>query len=938
MKKIAILLFLSLILFSCAEEPIAQRIRIDLSGEWQTEFGAINLPGTTDEALFGDEPADTTATGQLTRRHSIAKAITYSREIEIPDTMADMRIILHMEKTKPSTLSIDGMDIESYGHLHTPHVYDLTYFATPGKHLFEIKIDNSERAIPQEISGSHAISEATQTNWNGILGDFYIEAMPKTSIESIMPYPDVDNKNVMMKVVTQSESECVIIVNIKGKTFNTDKKFTFEREQKFRIRGGKDAVLMEIPMDGCPLWSEHNPALCEAVVTLRSLQGTDVQKTTFGMRKFATDGTQFTINNKPTFLRGKHDACVFPQTGYAPMDVESWLKIFKTAKAYGINHYRFHSWCPPEAAFEAADLVGIYLQPELPFWGCFEKDKFRLNRFLYNEGIEILDKFGSHPSFVMMALGNELCGDVNIMRQWKEEFHQRDDRHLYAFGSNNNLGWQGQQEGEDFLVTCRIGGEEPEKYNTHVRASFSFADAFEGGILNGTYPNTRMNFDNALKASTVPVVSHETCQFQIYPDFAEEAKYTGVLAPMNLREFRRRLGKQFENADEMSKKFHMASGKLAMLCYKADIEMCLRSHNMGGFQMLDLQDYPGQGTALVGVLDAFMESKGLIEEEEFRGFCSDIVPLALMDKYTWTTNEHFVADIAIANYSEQDFGKSVEWTISDKEQNNIAKGTFDKKEIKSGKVENVGHIDIDLSKTGGINAPSMMTLSLNCDNRCNTYNIYVYSDDDKSWENIRYATELNDSVKALLENGETVIFSPKHADIENVSVGGMFTPDYWNYAMFKNISQIVNKPVSPGTLGYLIDDKNATLTNNFPTQFHSDWQWWTIAKNTRPIIIDGTAITPDVMAIDNIDRAHKLGVLFSLSIGKGHLVVCMTDLKAITDKPEGRQYIRMIGQYAKEKKNATEMSWENVVELFSRTIDEEEIAGIDNISDYSEKR
>ena len=237
-----------------------------------------------------------------------------------------------------------------------------------------------------------------------------------------------------------------------------------------------------------------------------------------------------------------------------------------------------------------------------------------------------------------------------------------------------------------------------------------------------------------------------------------------------------------------------------------------------------------------------------------------------------------------------------------------------------------------------VNHPSMMTLSLNCDNRCNTYNIYVYSDDDKSWENIRYATELNDSVKALLENGETVIFSPKHADIENVSVGGMFTPDYWNYAMFKNISQIVNKPVSPGTLGYLIDDKNATLTNTFPTQFHSDWQWWTIAKNTRPIIIDGTAITPDVMAIDNIDRAHKLGVLFSLSIGNGHLVVCMTDLKAITDKPEGRQYIRMIGQYAKEKKNTTEMNWEDAVELFNRTISEEEIAGIDNISDYSEKR
>ena len=206
------------------------------------------------------------------------------------------------------------------------------------------------------------------------------------------------------------------------------------------------------------------------------------------------------------------------------MDVETWRHYFRVAKSYGINHYRFHSWCPPEACFEAADIEGIYLQAELPFWGWMGKDNTRLISYLREEGLRIQQEYGHHASFVMFALGNELSGDFEVMQSLVDTFRQADHRHLYAYGSNNYLGFKGQLPGEDYLVTCRIGGEKPQSLDTHVRGSFSFADAYDGGDLNHTYPNTAMDFSEAVARAGVPVVSHETGQFQVYPDYREIAK------------------------------------------------------------------------------------------------------------------------------------------------------------------------------------------------------------------------------------------------------------------------------------------------------------------------------------------------------------------------------------------------------------------------------
>ena len=296
------------------------------------------------------------------------------------------------------------------------------------------------------------------------------------------------------------------------------------------------------------------------------------------------------------------------------MDYHAWHKYFQRCCDYGINHVRFHSWCPPEQAFAAADKLGIYLQPELPFWGDFNAKDSVLMTFLHKEGLNILHEYSHHPSFAMFALGNELWGSIDEMARFVSDFRKEAPDILFTFGSNYYLGYQGVKPGMDYFTTCRVGGEAWGSYDTHTRGSFSYADAKTSGMLNSEYPNTLMTLDAGCQRSTVPVISHETGQFQTYPDYDEIGKYTGVLYPYNLETFRARL--EAAGMADQAKDFHRASGLWSLQLYKADIELDLRTDGMDGFQLLDLQDYPGQGSAYVGILDAFMDSKGLCTEHE----------------------------------------------------------------------------------------------------------------------------------------------------------------------------------------------------------------------------------------------------------------------------------------------------------------------------------
>ena len=843
-----------------------------------------------------------------------------------------------MERTKPTTIWIDGKEVGANNDISTAQQYDLSSYLFPGTHTVAILVDNGKQAVPEKVYGSsHAYSASTQTNWNGIIGDFYLESAPLCGIDEIQLYPDVAKKVVTARVTLRNPDKGVGkgILSFYAEAWNTDKQHKTP-VQTIEVDWTKPEQELELALgDKALLWSEFTPALYRLSVSLKTDQSVDTEQATFGLRDFKAKGRQFTMNGKVTFLRGKHDACVFPLIAHTAMDVETWRHYFQVAKQYGINHYRFHSWCPPEACFEAADIEGIYLQPELPVWGNIDIDDTELCDYLLKEGRNLHRAYSNHASFVMFGLGNEMSGEEGLA-MLIQTFKKEDNRHIYASGSNNYLGFKGKQADEDYFTTCRVGREDDKQFNTHARASFSFADAYDGGYLNHTYPNSEMDFSSANALCDVPIISHETGQFQVYPNYEEIKKYTGVLKPRNFEIFKKRL--EEAGMIDQAHDFMMASGKWSALLYRADIEMNLRTPEWGGFQLLDLQDYPGQGSAYVGILDAFMESKGLIAPEEWRHFCSEVVPLFCTEKFCWTNDEALTGEVEIANYSESDLnGKQLSWVLTDSKQQVLDKGVLPL-QVKQGELAKVGTLKPAIAS---VRKAEKVTLALSIDGTPyrNDYSLWIYPAADKevtSSEDICVTDDLDAHLKYLTEGGK-VLWFPSKDKHKDQTVGGLFQTDYWNYRMFRTICENLDRPVSPGTLGILTDPGHPALAD-FPTEFHTNWQWFPIIKQSYPMILDRLSddYRPIVQIIDNVERNHKLGLLFEFKVGNGKLLVCMSDLKAVQDKPEARQFYRSILEYMESPAFAPSysLSVKDLQDLFTAKVKTGEMKKLFNISSY----
>lgn len=941
---------------ACTQQlPPDTRSRISLEGNWGLQLDtagtgiapdwltksctdSLFLPGTTDMGKMGTYNTDMTLTTGLSREYVFEGKALYTKQIRIPEEWDGTSVRLVMERTKPTTIWIDGKEVGANNDISTAQQYDLSSYLFPGTHTVAILVDNGKQAVPEKVYGSsHAYSASTQTNWNGIIGDFYLESAPLCGIDEIQLYPDVAKKVVTARVTLRNPDKGAGkgILSFYAEAWNTDKQHKTP-VQTVEVDWTKPEQELELALgDKALLWSEFTPALYRLSVSLKTDQSVDTEQATFGLRDFKTKGRQFTMNGKTTFLRGKHDACVFPLIAHTAMDVKTWRHYFQVAKQYGINHYRFHSWCPPEACFEAADIEGIYLQPELPIWGNIDIDDTELCDYLLKEGRNLHRAYSNHASFVMFGLGNEMSGEEGLA-MLIQTFKKEDNRHIYASGSNNYLGFKGKQADEDYFTTCRVGREDDKQFNTHARASFSFADAYDGGYLNHTYPNSEMDFSSANALCDVPIISHETGQFQVYPNYEEIKKYTGVLKPRNFEIFKKRL--EEAGMIDQAHDFMMASGKWSALLYRADIEMNLRTPEWGGFQLLDLQDYPGQGSAYVGILDAFMESKGLIAPEEWRHFCSEVVPLFCTEKFCWTNDEALTGEVEIANYSESDLnGKQLSWVLTDSKQQVLDKGVLPL-QVKQGELAKVGTLKPAIAS---VRKAEKVTLALSIDGTPyrNDYSLWIYPAADKEVvpsEDICVTDDLDAHLKYLTEGGK-VLWFPSKDKHKDQTVGGLFQTDYWNYRMFRTICENLDRPVSPGTLGILTDPGHPALAD-FPTEFHTNWQWFPIIKQSYPMILDRLSddYRPIVQVIDNVERNHKLGLLFEFKVGNGKLLVCMSDLKAVQDKPEARQFYRSILEYMESSAFAPSysLSAKDLQDLFTAKVKTGEMKKLFNISSY----
>ncbi|MBI2927362.1 MAG: discoidin domain-containing protein [Verrucomicrobia bacterium] len=833
----------------------------------------------------------------------------YQRDFDIPAKWQGQRVVLSLERPHWETrVWVGSRLVGTNQSLSTPHDYDLGLLP-PGKHTLTVRVDN--RLVVDVGHDSHSVSDHTQGNWNGIVGRLELRATPPVWIDELQVYPHVATKSVTVKgrignaTGQPGRSRVVLHTDYAAllQSARAEMKFL---DVTWEVEGGTFETTL--PLGTSPrLWDEFDPVLFHLSAALAPALATNVNfsnTVTFGLREFAAQGTQFVINGRKTFIRGTLECCIFPKTGHPPTDVAEWKRIIRVAKAHGLNNLRFHSWCPPEAAFVAADELGFYLHVEASSWANASTtlgDGKPVDRWLYEETDRILRYYGNHPSFVLMPYGNEPGGPkhAEFLAKWVEYCKAKDPRRLYTSGA----GWPQIAE------------------NQWHSSPDPRVQSWGGGLktrINAKPPETRTDYRDYIGARAVPVISHEIGQWCVYPNFGEMKKYTGYLKPRNFEIFRETLRAHHQLA--LAKKFLLASGKLQALCYKEDIEAALRTPGMGGFQLLDLHDFPGQGTALVGVLDPFWEAKGYVSAAEFSRFCDSTVPLARLSKRVFTTAEKLEADLEVAHFGSAILDNALAtWRLVSDTGKVVAQGELPPRPVPVDNAITLGRVSVGLRdipvparyklivalRSSADVSPVLPSTSNSVHDHerrgprptfVNDWDVWVYPP-NLSTEvpaGVTVVDDLNDRVLAALDAGGKVLLLIPPSRVKGDRLGKValgFSSIFWNTAWTRR------QP--PHTLGVLCDPQHPAFAD-FPTDSHSNWQWWYLVSRAGAMILDDLPprLRPTVLVIDDWFTARRLGLLFEAKVGRGKLAVCSIDLQSdLASNPVARQFRHSLLRY-----------------------------------------
>ena len=947
-------------------------MRYDLSGKWEIKLpdGRVKadgfLPGSLDENSVGDPDrvakawhpdiedrsgedteftdVDSRITTRLTRRFTYEGPAEFSMVFEY-DVKADRRYYLHIERTRAASAFVDGKEARriAYG-LSTPTVFDVTGLLHKGS-VITLVTDNTYPGMPyRDITFSSAATDETQTNWNGAVGEIYVEETDARRIEEVRVYPDVKD-NLTVSIVLRVAYEPITVPS-KDSDFSANRCYndpTSAASQDtavteasvsaaVRISGKclaapvERTILLtsgnttEVRFDNIALteecsdalWDEYEGNLHEIEISLiRGDEVTDSRTVRFGLRTFSYDDTgRLILNGRRIFLRSEANCGLFPETGHPPMDLTSWERIVATYRSYGVNCIRFHSWCPPEAAFETADRLGVMIEAELPNWN--PRDAFNDEacfNFYKNELTQIIKTYTNHPSFVMLALGNELHASdegVDRMHELLRTARALDPTRLYAWGSNNYYGNKGADPDSDFYTGS-------DHYGTPLRFSGN------KGVINTTTPNTRRDLSAVLgsirDSYKKPVFTFEVGQYEILPDMKELEEFNGVTRPDNLTVVNERRKKNGISDAEWERRVN-ATGEIALKAYREEIEGVLRTPGLSGISLLGLQDFTGQGTALVGMLNSHLQPKPypFSDPARFARFFTDRAVLVLFDRYTYENGETFTAEVKVANYGKEplpgEFSYRLETASSGRGYTNSApaagavpgsaivpgysvpisaSGNRDSAEtgINScppGELTSLGTFSIPLT---GFDRAQKLMLTVTVGDIGAEYPLWVYPHVDPACPKDVYETEVfDDKAKDVLARGGRVYVTP-HSTKEAIpdSIQAQFTTDFWSVGTF---------PAQEGAMGQLIK-KDHPVFKGFPTDEWSDWQWFRMASQRAFILPRYTDAI--ITEMDCYVRQRPMAQLYEAKYGPGRVLFSSMGLQDLQEYPEARMLLDCIYKY-----------------------------------------
>lgn len=836
---------LTLVMACVASVGVAATQELPLKGSWKVSLdgGAtsteIALPGTLSDAKLG--PAATEAVyGALTPRHQFVGKAIYTKSITVsPEMSGDYELFLERVMWK-STLAWDGTDLGSCDSLAAPHVYTIpAKLMSPGAHTLTLTIDNSR--IYNIGEKSHSYGDSMQTRWNGAIGELVLRPV-----------------NPLQKARVFAPAGDTVTIEVPGKTAF---KASIEGAKSTVVSSEPGKVVLRIP--GAKLWSTFEPNLYTVVL---SAEGYAEEKIRFGFRTLEVKGNRAYVNGQPFFVRGNTDNCHFPLTGYPAMDKATWKELLAKMKDEGINQVRCHTWATPKAAFEAADELGLFISPEV-LWidGWMTRDypdikgvgkgPKEVDTFVHNELFRILNAYGNAPSFFSMSVGNELgSSDFNLLGDWMKECKAYDNRHLYAASSARQI-----SKGDDFFVTHNYPGV--------------------GMVRERRREGTNWDYEDVYSRTKLPTIAHEIGQWPVYPLFDEEIpQYRGLLRPWNLEKLRA----ESEQAGVLrfNKAFRRASLMTCLLMYKDEIESFERTPSCAGLQLLGIQDYSGQGEALIGWFDSFYNRKSGAEDAlPVANYFAPTAYLARFAKYTWQTNETLTVKLVVHNYGEKALKGSIPWSFAGK------KGSV-RVDVPVGAVQQVEELKLPLRS---VKAPAKHTLTFGN----NQWSLWVYPEKITSSVPAGVVfTEEPSEAKAALAAGKTVLLDAHGCANPQQTVFSAFNPVYWSTTWFPGQRNT--------TLGMVIQEKSGAF-KLFPTEDWQDWQWKHLVNGAQTFKLSGTSkdFVPLAMPVVDFHRPTFAALLFEAKVGKGKILVSGIDLSS--KRPEAQQLKKSLLAYVGSK-------------------------------------
>lgn len=868
----------------------------------------MSVPGTLDENKIGYSDIGTNqwhpddGLGSSDERFEASQGIatrftrkyTYEGPAEIARTVTveyeeDFRVFVEVERARCPKLEIDGREIPPYEEqsISTPHIFEITGIAV-GEHEIKFISDNSYPGLPYgNIVYSSAATDETQTNWNGLLGYIRLRRERQTFIAALRVYPE---KNYLRAVLEIDSAE-----GYRGNVFLNSSVLEEQYKMEVDLQAGKQEIVLEnlkLKKD-VMFWDEYEGNLYEITA---GLSGGDSRTELFGLRVFGDDGNgRLALNGRPIFLRSEANCAEFPEKGYCPMTEEEWTDILEKYKRYGVNCVRFHSHCPPEAAFSAADRIGMMMQPELSHWN--PRDAFLSEEsysYYKTELRQIIKMLANHPSFVMLTLGNELATDASgheRMDELTELGGRLDNTRLYSRASNEHYGAVGPSMKSDFYTA--------QKYKEYdLRGTFAAERDRPGGIqgyINHKYPDAKSNYDEGMtqlrKVYKKPVFNFEVGQFEVLPDFSELEQFRGISDPVNYKLIRDKVKKR--GLETVWDRYVEATGELARICYREEVEAVMRTESMSGISLLGIQDFPGQGTALVGMMNSHLCPKPypFAQPERFQAFFRAQLPLVQLEKYTYVNGEVLCAEIIVANYGKSSISGLLEYSLHGVYHN--VYGSLGEVNCPYGKNTYAGSLKIELN---GFERAERLVLTVNIGGVLNTYPIWVYPDIVPECPVEIYETRnLDEAAVQVLEEGRNVYLSPD-SDKEHLphSIQAQFTTDFWSVGTFA---------AQEGGMGQLIDEDHP-IFENFPTEFHTNWQWW-------PMAVQRAIILPEDMKciiteMDSYAFLRPMAQLLECRCGNGKLLISSMGLHNLQQYPEARALQDAIYKYMVSEKFAPE--------------------------------